>query len=265
MSAQFNDTSTYKGLVQIYEKEIGAARGYVSDNSDRLKEFAADVNLAWDDYLTIALRASGKWQFDDSNLTTDYPIIYANLVSGQRDYTFTSDGTGNLILDIYNVAVLPSATATTYQEINTNIDQQTAFDASDISEEQTNTGVPWQYDKTANGIFLDPAPGYNATSGLKIWINREPSYFVSTDTTKMPGCPGNHHRYFALKPALDYARRQGLKNYNLLREEVVSFEGDAEKGIVGSIERDFTRREKDVTHVFRPAVENNITQSGISF
>lgn len=242
MSIQFSDTTNYKGLVQIAEKEIGASRGHISGDSDRLKEFTADVNIAWDYYVYLALKASGTWQWDDSN-QTDYPIVYANIVSGQQDYTFTTDGTGNLILDIFKVAILSSASATLYDEILP-VDAQTNGGATLVADD-TSTGTPYQYDKTANGIFLDPTPGYNATNGIKVYINREPSYFVSTDTTKKPGCPGIHHRYFALKYALDVARRNNLANYNRIREEVVSFEGDEEKGVVGSIERYFSRRSKD--------------------
>ena len=37
MSATFNDTTNYKGLVQLYEREIGANRGDISGSTDRLK------------------------------------------------------------------------------------------------------------------------------------------------------------------------------------------------------------------------------------
>ena len=109
MSLQFSDTSTFKGIIQEIEKEIGADRGYISGNTNRLKEWTAQVNLAWDTYVDIADEHSGTWNFDDSNFT-DFPIIKTNIVASQRDYTFITDGSSNLILDIYKVAsckVLP--------------------------------------------------------------------------------------------------------------------------------------------------------------
>lgn len=248
MSAQFNDTTNYKGLVQIYEKECGMERGYISGNTDRLKEFTADVNLAMDDYLSIALPASGTWQFDDSN-HTDYPIITTNITANQRDYAFTADENGNLILDIYQVLILPSATETIYEEISPIDELQ---DNSDILNANTTVGSPRQYGKLANGIFLDPKPDYNATNGLKVVINREASYFTSSDTTKKPGVPGLHHRYFAIKPALDFARRNNHSSYNRLREEVIGFEGDPENGVVGSIEKYFAKRARDERDVLIP-------------
>ena len=250
MSRKFNATSTLDGLVQCYEKEIGADYGFVSGNTTRLKEFTSNTRSAWDTYIYLALKASGTWQFDDTN-QTDYPIIKTNLVDGQRDYTFTSDEGGNLILDIYKVAILPSATATLYEEISP-ADQQTGGEAPDVVAESTNEGVPYTYDKTANGIFLDPKPSYNATNGLKVYINREPSYFTYTDTTKMPGCPGIHHDYFYLRPAYDHARRNNSANLASLREAVVSFEGDEEKGVIGSIERYFARRSRDDRTIIKP-------------
>jgi len=187
--------------VQTYEKEIGADPGFISDNTVRLKRLTVDVNLALDDFLNLAFKADGRWQFDDSN-HTDYPIITTNIVANQRDYNFTSDEGGNLILEVLKV------------------DTGTFYDG------QNGTGTPVRYDKLANGIFLDPIPSYNYTNGLKIYINREASYFVYTDTTKKPGIPGIFHRYLALKPALDFARRNISGNYQALQAEILRMEAD---------------------------------------
>ena len=67
-------------------------------------EKTADENLALDKVTGIIFTSSGRWQYDDTN-HEDYPIITTNLTSGQRDYTFTTDEQGNLILDIYRVMV----------------------------------------------------------------------------------------------------------------------------------------------------------------
>ena len=246
MSIVFSDTTTYKGLVQMYEKEIGANRADVSGNANRLLEFTADANMALDDFIYLAITSSGTWQFDDSN-HTDYPIVYTNLVDGQRDYSFTTDENSNLILDIYKVLILNSATAATYQEIKP-IDQQTKF--SGIDEESATEGVPFQYDKTANGIFLNPTPSYDATKGLKLIINREGHIFVAADTTAKAGVPGLFHSYFYLKPAMHYARRKNLSNYKLIQEQVLTLERD--------IKDYYSQRERDVRHIMTPKRINYI-------
>jgi hypothetical protein len=66
-----------------------------------------DINLALDRVFALIFEVGGTWQFDDSN-HTDYPIITTNIVSGQRDYTFTSDESDNLILDVQKVFVADS-------------------------------------------------------------------------------------------------------------------------------------------------------------
>jgi len=248
MSLVFNDTSTYKGIVQIYEKECGFNPGDISGNTDRLKHLTADVNLALDSLFEIGFRSSGTWQLDDSS-HANYPIITTNIVSGQRDYSFTVDGGGNLILDIHKVLV---ADGSGYFREITSIDQQTlnsnGVNTDTLTNGQNQQGVPTRYDKTGNGIFLDLVPNYNYSGGLKMYVNREPSYFVYTDTTKKAGIPGSLHDYLALKPAREYARRNILQNANRLDIEVIKLER--------KIESVFGRREKDTKKRLFANVEN---------
>lgn len=256
MSIQFSDTSTYNGLAQLYEKELGFPRGFVTGDTDRFKEFTVDVNLSLTNYNLIALKSSGTWQFDDtSTYESDgvtlrkYPIIKANLVSGQRDYTFSTDQQGNLILDIYKVMILPSATSTIFQDVDPIDVQSSRGDSNDIASERNGQSAPFQYEKTGNGILLDPIPNYTAASGLKIYINREPSYFSYSDTTKKPGIP-TYHEYLFLKPALDYAQRNSLTLAGGIlrggiRTGLVSKVYEIEQLIIEY----FSQRERDVRHV----------------
>lgn len=251
MSIQFNDTTNYKGLVQFYEKEVGYNRGDVSGNTDLLKDFAAEYNVAYDDFLNIAFGPDGTWQLDDSN-HTDYPFITTNIVSGQRDYSFTTDGSGNIILDIFRVMAKPSATGN-YQELRP-VDQNTpnSFNSEDTTsfiDGQNTTGIPTRYDKIGNGILLDSIPSFNATAGLKLFINREPSYAVYTDTTKKPGVPGNLHAWFYLKPAYNYAKRFDLKSLPRIERDVELMKE--------AIKQTFRRRQRDVSKRLVPAYQNN--------
>lgn len=253
MSLVFSDTSTYRGIVQMYEKEAGYNRGDVSGSTDRLKEFTADVNSALDDFTELAIKSSGTWQWDDSN-HADYPIIATNLVSGQRDYAFTVDESGTLLLDVYKVFV--AGTDGVYREIYP-VDVQSQGDTSTFADGHNSTGIPTRYDKTANGIFLDLIPSYNATLGLKVYINREASYFTYQDTTKKPGVPGIFHKYFYLKPALDYARRNNTGNRALIESEVIKMEGSEPLRITGTIATYFNKRTRDEVARIVPAKQNN--------
>ena len=184
-----------------------------------LADKAEDINIALDFIYSSIFQSSGTWQFDDSN-HIDYPIITTNLVSGQRDYSFTTDEQGNMILDIYKVLVKDENGI--YQEIQA-VDVQSESE-SGFTNGLDLTGTPSKYDKTANGIFLDKIPSYNSTGGLKIYINREGSYFLSTDTTKKPGFAAIFHEYLALRPSYMYAYRNGLPNVALLRDEMMNME-----------------------------------------
>ncbi len=250
MSLQFSDTSSYKGIVQVFEKEIGASYGDISGNTTKLKSFTADSNLAMDEFLEIGFGPSGMWQLDDSN-HEKYPFIKTNIVSGQRDYAFTTDQQGNLILDIYRVMVADSNGV--YREIypvdqqtptNNNVNTDTFIDGNETA------GTPTRYDKTANGIFLDLVPNYSRTNGLKVFINREGSYFVYTDTTKKPGFPGTLHKWFALRPAQDYIRRNGtVAQLNKITIEV--------ENMKAMIKQAFGRRQKDILNRMVANRENN--------
>lgn len=244
MSIQFNDTSNYKGLVQLYEKELGLVRGSISGDTNKLKHFTADANIAFDEFVEMAIKYSGTWQFDDSN-QSDYPIITTNLVASQRDYSFTTDETGNLILDIMRVFVRNS-TSDPYYEIYP-VDSQTdqEYKVAGLVDGLDTTGKASKYDKTANGIFLDPIPDASVTNGLKVYINREPSYFVHTDTTKKPGVPGLFHEWFYKKPALEEAKRNLPAKAPRLDLDV--------RELRQRIEDYFSKRERDVRHVMTPA------------
>lgn len=247
MSLVFNNTTDGNGIIQALERETGGNPGDISNSTINMQRATADINSAFSDYLALALQAGGTWQFDDSN-QTDYPIIRTNIISGQRDYTFGTDGSNNLILDIYKAAILPSATATQYEEI-TPVDTQSDPSAATDFNNSSNTGTPREYDKTANGIIFRTVPNYNATNGLLLYINREATFFTPSDNTKKPGVPGLHHRWFVVRPAEDDARRNNRPTYPLLRAERLQMEKD--------IQAYFGRRERDVRH--------RLTTKGISF
>lgn len=223
MSIPFSSTTNKNGIIQLIERNLKLGDGAISGNTTRLAEFTADINLALDKVFEVIFQNSSTWQFDDSN-QTDYPIITTNLVAGQRDYSFVSDGSGNLILDIFKVVIKQGTAATDYYMQIWPVDQQSLEYTNGFWNGQNLTGIPTRYDKTANGIFLDCIPSYSVAAGLKIFINREGSYFTVSDTTKKPGFAGLFHEYLALRPSYFYAVRNGLTNANILKQEMLEME-----------------------------------------
>jgi hypothetical protein len=233
MSANFNN------IVSLINSNTKA-----NSSSYPIAEKVIDINLALDKVWDIILPNMGTWQLDDSN-QTDYPIITTDLVSGQRDYSFVTDEQGNLILDIYKVMIADENGV--YSEIFP-VDVQSQSETSGFYDGQNKTGKPSRYDKTANGIFLDLIPSYNYTNGLKIYINREASYFTVADTTKKPGFAGIYHEYLALRPSYQYAYRNNLANVQRLENEMVKMR----QAIIDY----YGTREKDVKKRFLASVEN---------
>lgn len=232
---------TQTQLIKLYEKTIGADFGDVLNNSELLEEFILYENMALDDYLLLWAKSAGTWQGDDMNHTS-YPIITRNIVSGQRDYDFTTDGSGNRITDLQKVLILPSATAATYIEISP-IDELNIPMSSVLTS--TVQGVPNRYGKLANAIFLDVIPNYSISAGIKMIVNREGLYFTTSDTTKVPGVPA-FHEYFYLKPALIKAKQKSASNVGQLEKDVLDLEGSERLRVSGKIRAFFSQREKDL-------------------
>ena len=240
MSLAFSDPTNKRGILQAIERRLFPNdTGRITGNATLLAEFTAEVNLALDKVLAIIFEVCGTWNYDDTG-HDDYPIITTNLVAGQRDYSFLTDEQGNLILDIHRVLVKTEGGI--YVDM-TPVDVQSDHRTWGFTDGRDQQGTPDEYDKTANGIFLDRIPSYSAEDGLKVYINREGSYFVTTDTGKKPGFAGLFHEFLAIEPAAKYAGIHTLKNRAELRDE----RDKMEKAMRGY----FARRERDTRRVLR--------------
>ncbi len=205
MGLPFSDTTNRTGIIQLIEDRTTTQSATGSSYSLATK--TRDINLAFARFQSIAVDASGRWQVDDTN-QVDYPISSTDLVSGQQDYSFVSDGSSpvNQVLDIHRVEMMDSAG---------NWKLLKSIDIKDIDvaldEFMPTNGEPAFYDKTSNAIMLYPAPNYSQTLGLKFYFSRTPSYFVATgDDTKQAGFPDMFHEYLAIRPSYLYCLQKGL-------------------------------------------------------
>ena len=243
MSNAYSDTTTKRGLLQLCEKNCLLGDAGITGNTLLKAQFTAELNNALDEVWARIFQVGGKWQLDDSN-HNNYPIITTNLVAGQRDYSFVADESGNIILEIYKVFVADQNGL--FVDI-TPVDVPSGAPSNFTSGTNT-TGQPNTYDKLGNGIFLDPIPSYNRTGGLKIYINREASYFTTSDDTKKPGFAGLFHEYLALRASYNYASTNGLSNVNSLERRMLIMMND--------IMEYYKAREKDAPKVMKARVNN---------
>lgn len=243
MSMVFNDITTKNGLVQDCEITLFGDNGYtqITSNSNRLATFTQFLNRALDKVASMIMQADGRWQFDDSNYT-DLPIGTTLLVNNQQQYQVSVSH-----LNILRVEVL--GVDGKYYKID-------PVDINDIqnqamSEFMATASSPMYYDMIADCIFLYPTPqtGYvTMLKGLKIYYQREPSYFVSTDTTKAPGINSLFHRLVSRLASLDYAIARQMPMKKDLEQEVLKLQGE--------LQDFYAKRQPDDKVAFRTQVMN---------
>ena len=216
----FSETTNRTGIIELLEDLTdGASSNYTIGMKTR------DINNAFDRYQTLVKQSSGTWQADDTN-HTKYPNMKFNLVSGQQDYSFTEDEQGNQVQDIYRVECKDASGAWTLLTPYDEMQEDTA-----LSAQETSTGTPTRYYKTANGIFLDRTPNYSSTLGIRMFYTRPPSYFLTTDTTKEPGIPNNHHVYLPFWAAYFYWLPKDSQKASLYGAEVNKLEAQIGKDV----------------------------------
>ncbi len=237
MSLQFSDTSSAKnGLIQECEAAVFGDNSYgrISNDASLLATFTRNINEALNRVVSLILTSDGRWQFDDIN-NTDFPIATTNLVttvgSEQQDYAF-----GITMLKITRVEVLDAAGN---WQLLTPIDQANIYDES-LTDFLKTAGLPKFYDKIGNSLFLYPKPlatSVTSTAGLKIWFQRPPSYFTTSDTTKTPGINSMYHRLVAWIASRDYALDKQLSVAKSLADRVILTED--------SLQESYALRNKD--------------------
>jgi hypothetical protein len=198
----YNDTTNKNGIIQTIEFWTNLGDASISGDTTLLKVFTARINEAFDRIMPLLLSFGTMLKWDDAN-NTDLPVATFNAVSGQGDYTIAEDGNSLDILNITDVKILPNATSTFYSDVEViGMDDYRATWA--MSPATTDIGTPTCVLKRGNTLFFFPKFNYNATSGIKIFFEREQSYFASSDTTKEPGIPKPFHGLLPLYAAYDW-------------------------------------------------------------
>lgn len=206
---QFNDTSTNKnGLIQECETWLfGSQYGAISDNADILATFTRLLNHGMNETATLIMLVDGRWQYHDTN-HPDYPIATTNLVAGQQDYQLATD-----FLNIEAIEIRKSDGD--YFPLRPLDIQDIRRKGLSITEFMDEEGLPVYYDVQGQSIFLYPKPrasDVTTTAGLKIYTQRNPSYFTTADTTKQPGIPTLFHDIPVLFGCSKYAKSNTMSD-----------------------------------------------------
>lgn len=199
----FSNTTTKAGIIQTVEFWTGLGDAGISGNSTLLSIITGRVNSAFDRLMPLLLSYCDKMRWDDYN-NSDRPVATFNLVANQEDYKITEDDNNLDILNIVGVHIYESSTATRYSELQRmTMDDPRALEAMSPTS-TTTTATPTHFLEMGNVLYLFPEPSYSATNGIKIFFEREQSYFTSSDTTKEPGIPKPFHELLALYASHDW-------------------------------------------------------------
>lgn len=190
------------------------------------------INNAYERVASLILRSDGRWQWDDSNFTTDFPIATTNLVANQADYTLA---TSHLKILRVEMAVDSALSGWTRLE---------SYDSSDeddsLTQQATVAGVPYRYDVLGASVLLDPKPSFSATAGLKVYFQRGPDNFTAaqvTTGTKQPGFNPLYHDLIPLWVSYEYLYANGMPTANNILAEINRKEE--------ALQADYGQRNKD--------------------
>lgn len=190
-------------------------------------DITVSSNRALDRTVALIREAEGRWQWDDSNYD-DLPSATRSIQEGQSDYELDPS---HLRIERFEI-----------KDTNGGWTKLFPFDQADIHSQALTDflgtpGIPRYYDKAGNSIFLYPAPNYDQAASLKVFYERGPDYFETTDTTKTPGFNPLFHRLIPLWGAYDYALINQLSVAPDLRVEIGLMEEQ--------LKEFYARRDKD--------------------
>ena len=182
-------------------------------------EITTSSNRALERATALIRDAQNRWQWDDSDYT-DFPRATRDIVDQQQDYEL--DPTHYRIERVE------------IRDIDGNWHKVDPIDEVDVYNQSLTdflptAGLPRYYDKVGNSILLYPKPSTaNVTEneGLKVFYQRGPDYFTTSDTTKAPGFNPLFHSLIPLWCAYDYAFVNSLPSMGAIRERITLMEED---------------------------------------
>jgi len=193
------------------------------------------VNTAYEEVVGKIIGMDGRWQFDDTNFTK-LPIGTIDLQDGIKQYSFDTS-----MLSILRLQILDN---NGIEHLLKSIDQSDIHIA--LSEYQKTDGLPQEYDKLGDSVFLYPAPSTSQvtlTAGLKIFFERTASLFTSTDVTagtKEPGFASPFHIILVYKASIPYCMSYKKDRVPLLLNEI--------NRIDKALTTYYAKRQKDERH-----------------
>lgn len=212
-------SSTKQGLVEdtLYHCGLPTVTGSYSSYS--LADITRNINNAYLDAVRTIWNCASGWQYDDSNKTT-LPVGYTTLVHNQQDYSLPTDAQRVERIEV--------------KDSGGNFQKLTQIDIHDISNDAMSEfnetiGMPLYYDLVGRSIMLYPIPASGSvtlTSGLAVYVAREPDLFTTASTTAVPGFATPFHKILSLGAAIDFVTDKATQ------DRLVAMKTRMEKGLI---------------------------------
>lgn len=200
-----------------------------------------DINVWYESVVMAILRARDDWEFDDSNRTTDYPILTSDLVANQQDYQLPAGAIKIQRVELAFDGVTP------YKAEPIDIGMISKGTSPTLINQWANQNRPY-YDVRYGAFFVYPIPTASTTgsTGIKIWIGRNINEFTSTDLTTgtaSPGFDAPFHQIIAYGAAYNRAIAKSLtsttgikKRLDELLAELATYYGNKDEDMTWSLE-----------------------------
>jgi hypothetical protein len=168
----------------------------------------------------IALSSDRNAQVDDTRWGTDN-IFLVDLASGQRKYSIIQDEDLANITNLLTVSI--SDEGGNWRDLEM-VDIRDEHKAKGLRWRDTSDATPMVVDWHGGNLFVDPAPDYNKTDGMRLYIQREAKLFLSTDTDVEIGFASQHHEYLVLYACERWLRPRDEQRYAVYKRERMEME-----------------------------------------
>jgi hypothetical protein len=190
---QYRETSNSTGIVDMIYWHTGA-----DTTSYPLGIVASHVNTGLGEIIANILKVDKRWKWDDSNITKSLETTFS-LVNGTGEYGILASTPAQNYQDFNRLFGVSVKDANGEWRVLEYIDREmTAKMGIDWEEFEDTNGTPAYYMPEGTQLFLKPAPNYDSASGAKLFVQRNPVYFVYSDTTKVPPFDSKYHYLLAL-------------------------------------------------------------------
>lgn len=212
--------------------------GRITTSEYPLKDIARNVNAGLSIIWQAIFEAYGGWKFMDdgqSDTSTGVPYADQTITSGTGLYSIPS---ASLVID---GMIFRTAASQPYQQLKPLTHEE--FMAMGADAMFPSTGMPIYYLLQGDIIRLLPIPNFTlASTGLRVFFQKDMTAFASTATTATPGFASPFHEACAVYAALVYAKAYMPDRVSQLSADWVYYVGDPGKKLTGAIQAFYAKR-----------------------